>query len=203
MLVSEVKKNMSKGKDLIDTNNPNLIIESIIEKPLQKACIRFKEKNIQTCMSSANKKNILKDSSKRVSKNDILNGMNHHRPQTFFRAGKGYAWIMLNYNTLSDENKEILFNLKDELGEDIILFANPSFANFYKNLQKKLKLNDVILSTGDKYDEIFERNKIVFMYNTNMYPGRSVFIRMPIDSKTTIEDVENYYDKIIDRLLIQ
>ena len=203
MLVNEIKSKFIKGNDLLDNMDSDAVIEAIIEKPLQKACKEFKFKNIETCMSSANKKNILKDSSKRVSKADILNGMEHHKLQTFLKAGKGYAWIMVNYNTLSNENKEILFNLKDELGEDIILFANPSFANFYKKLQKKLGFNDVILSTGDKYDEIFEKNKIVFMYNTNLYPGRSVFIRMPIDNKTTIEDVENYYDKIIDRLAIQ
>lgn len=203
MLVSEVKSKFIKGNDLLDNSDPDKVIEAIIEKPLQKACKEFRLKNIETCMSSANKKNILKDSSKRVSKSDILYGMEHHKLQTFLKAGKGYAWVMVNYNSLSNENKEILFNLKDELGEDIVLFANPSFANFYKKLQKKLGYNDVVLSTGDKYDEVFEKNKIVFMYNTNMYPGRSVFIRMPIDEKTSVEDVENYYDKIIDRLVIQ
>ena len=41
------------------------------------------------------------------------------------------------------------------------------------------------------------------MYNTNMYPGRSVFIRMPINENTSVEDVENYYDKIISKLAVQ
>ena len=123
MLVSEVKSKFIKGNDLLDNSDPDKVIEAIIEKPLQKACKEFRLKNIETCMSSANKKNILKDSSTRVSKQDLLEGMKHHKVQTIFRAGKGYAWVMVNYNSLSNKNKEILFNLKDELGEDIILFA--------------------------------------------------------------------------------
>lgn len=199
----KLKVSLLNGNDLLDNQDSDAIIEAIIEKPLQKACKEFKSKNIETCMSSANNKNILKKGKKRVSKSDIVYGMEHHKLQPFSKAGKGYAWIMLNYNTLSDKNKEILFSLKDDLGEDIVLFVNPSFANFYKKLQKKLKLNDVILSTGDKYDKTFKDNKIVLMYNTNMYPGRTVFIRMPVDDKTTVEDVEIYYDNIIKKLVIQ
>ena len=203
MLISEVKSKFIKGNDLLESNNPDEIIEAIIEKPLQKACIDFKNKNIETCMSSANKKNTLKDNSKRATKSVILNNMNKHKLQTFAKAGKGYAWIMLNFNTLSTKNKEIVFKMIDEFGEDSILFVQPAFANFYKKLQKKLKCNDVILETNDGYDKAFNNNKVILMYNTNMYPGRTVFLRMPIDSKTTVEDVEKYYDKFLDRFLVQ
>ena len=203
MLVSEVKSKFIKGNDFLDCNDPDKLIESIIEKPLQKACKDFKNKNIETCMSSANKKNILKDNSKRATKSVILNNMNKHKLQTFVKAGKGYAWIMLNFNTLSVENKEIVFNMINEFGEDDILFVQPAFAEFYKKLQKKLKCNDVILKTNDEYDTAFDNNKVILMYNTNMYPGRTVFLRMPIDSKTTVEDVEKYYDKFLDRFLVQ
>ena len=203
MLVSEVKRNLSNGKDLLGNEDTDSIIEKLIEKPLQKACKEFKNKNIETCMSSANKTNIIKNGKAGVSGKDIKTSNEKHKLKTFLQAGKGYTWVMLNYNTLSKENKEILFNLKSELGEDIIWFVKPSFANFYKKLQNKLKLNDVVLSSGDEYDNRFEKEQLTLMYNTNQYPGRSVFIRMPIDDKTSVEDVETYYDKIIEKLANQ
>ena len=203
MLVCEVKRNLSNGKNLLETDNPNLIIDKLVEKPLQKACKEFKYKNIETCMSSSNKSNILKSEKKYVTKKEILNKAQKHRLQTFLQAGKGCAWIMINYNTLSKENKEIVFSLKDKLGEDIIWFVKPTFANFYKKLQNFFKQNDVVLSSGDEYDKKFEDEQLILMYNTNQYPGRSVFIRMPIDNKTTIKDVEDFYDKITEKFVKQ
>ena len=203
MLVCEVKRNLSNGKNLLETDKPDLIIEKLVEKPLQKACKEFKYKNIETCMSSANKSNILTNEKKYVTKKEILSKAQKHRLQTFLQAGKGCAWIMINYNTLSKENKEIVFSLKDELGEDIIWFVKPTFAKFYKKLQNLFNQNDVVLSSGDEYDKRFEDEQLILMYNTNQYPGRSVFIRMPIDNKTTIKDVEDFYDKITEKFVKQ
>ena len=62
-------------------------------------------------MSSANKNNIVKKNKKRVNKVDVLKKAEQNKIQTFLQAGKGYAWIMLNYNTLSDENRKIVFGL--------------------------------------------------------------------------------------------
>lgn len=36
-------------------------------------------------------------------------------PTTFKSEGKGYAWIMINFSTLSDENKQILFSLEKKM----------------------------------------------------------------------------------------
>ena len=203
MLVSDVKRNLSNGKNLIESENPDLIIEKLVERPLQKACKEFKNKNIETCMSSANNKNIIKKGKKAVTIYDVQEKAKKHRLQTFLQAGKGYAWIMLNYNTLSKENKEIVFLLQNEFGKDAIWFVKPCFAKFYKKLQNFFNQNDVILSSYDKYDKTFEENQIILMYNTNQYPGRSVFIRMPINEKTSVEDVENYYDNIIAKFVMQ
>lgn len=61
MLVSEIKPIGKVGKNLLKNKNADEVIELIIEKPLQKACKECKEKNIETVMSSANKKNIVKN----------------------------------------------------------------------------------------------------------------------------------------------
>ena len=195
MLVSEVKRNMSKGKNLLENADTNTIIETLVEKPVQKACKEFKSKNIETWMSSANKSNIVKNPQKRALKKDV----ELKKMPTFYKAGKGYAWIMLNYNSLSLENKKILFSLKDELGEDAIWFVTPTFGNTYKKILEKKGISN-ILTSNDIYDECFEKNQLTLMYDATLYPGRSVFIRMPIDKKTTVEDVENYYSPIIERL---
>lgn len=199
MLVSEVKRNTSMKKDLIGSEDPDYIIKNYIEKPLQKACKQFKNKNIETCMSSANKSNIIIGNKNKIQKTDILNGMKHHKIQTFLQAGRGYAWIMVNYNNLSQENKKVVFSLKNEIGDDNIWFVKPTGSKFFKKMQNIFNLNDVILSSGDEFDKQFEENEIVLMYNTNKYPGRSVFIRMPIDETTEVEDVENYFDKIVSK----
>ena len=109
MLVSEVKKIGKVGKNLLENKDANEIIELIIEKPLQKACKECKEKNIETVMSSANKNNIIKKGKERTNKKEVIEDAKKHKIQSFTEAGKGYAWLMINYNTLSDENRKILF----------------------------------------------------------------------------------------------
>lgn len=195
MLVSEVKRNMSKGKDLLENADSDTIIESLVELPMQKVCREFKYKNIETWMSSANKSNIVKNPKKRALKKDVES----KKLPTFYSAGKGFAWVMLNYNSLSLENKKRLFNLKDELGEDAIWFATPTFGNTYKKILEKKGISN-ILSSNDIYDDLFKQNELTLMYDATLYPGRSVFIRMPIDNTTTVTDVENYYSNIVNKL---
>ena len=64
MLVKDVKPIGKIGKHLLENKDAKQIIETIIEKPLQKACMECKEKNIETVMSSANKNNITKKNKK-------------------------------------------------------------------------------------------------------------------------------------------
>ena len=46
MLIKEVKPIGKVGKNLLENKNAEEIINTIIEKPLQKACKQCKEKNI-------------------------------------------------------------------------------------------------------------------------------------------------------------
>ncbi|MBR3002293.1 MAG: hypothetical protein IKF38_01820 [Clostridia bacterium] len=198
MLVKEVKPIGKVGKNLLKKQDSDKIIEAIIEKPLQKACKQFKAKNIETSMSSANKNNIVKKNQTRVNKKDIIEKAKQNKTQTFVRAGKGYAWVMLNYNTLSDENREVLFNLEEELGEDSVWFVKSNYVEFLNTLRKPFKLEPIVEKFDDKYAEKFKEKQLILMYN-NKYPRRSAFIRMPIDENTKVEEVENYFDEIISK----
>ena len=199
MLVSEVKKIGKVGKNLLENKDANEIIELIIEKPLQKACKECKEKNIETVMSSANKNNIVK---KRINKKEVIEDAQKHKIQSFTEAGKGYAWLMLNYNTLSDENRKIIFDLEKELGEDAIWFVKSNYVDAMNAIRKHLKLKPLVEKFDDKYAEQFREKQLLLMYNNN-YPRRCIFIRMPIDEETKVEDVESYFSKIIFRLIKQ
>ena len=202
MLVSEVKPIGKVGKNLLENKDANEIIRLIIEKPLQKACIECKNKNIETTMSSANRKNIIKNGKKKANKTDILKSINQGKTQTFIQAGRGFAWIMLNYNTLSDENRKILFDLEENLGEDSIWFVKSCYVEFMNKLRKPLNLKPLVESFDDKYADKFKEKQLILMYN-NKYPRRSVFIRMPIDENTTVSEVETYFEEIINKLVKQ
>ncbi len=202
MLVKEVKPIDKFGKNLLQEQDANSIIETIIEKPLQSACKQFKEKNIETSMSSANKNNIVKKNKKRVNKVDVLKKAEQNKIQTFLQAGKGYAWIMLNYNTLSDENRKILFDLEDQLGEDSIWFVKSNYVEFMNAIRKPFRLKPLVETFDDKYAQEFKSKQLVLMYNQR-YPRRSVFIRMPIDENTKVEEVETYFNEITSKFKAQ
>lgn len=202
MLVKEVKPIGKVGKNLLENKNAEEIIEILIEKPLQKACIKCKEKNIETVMSSANKNNIVKKNKKRINKTDVIEIAKQEKTQTFLQAGKGYAWIMINYNTLSDENRKILFSLEKELGEDAIWFVKSNYVEVINAIRKCFKLKEIVETFDDKYAQKFKEKQLILMYN-NRYPRRSVFIRMPIDENTEIEEVDLYFSEIISRLMKQ
>ena len=202
MLISEVKPIGKVGKNLLDNKNAEEIIKTIIEKPLQKACLACKEKNIETSMSSANKNNLVKKNKTRINKKDVEQKIVQNKTQTFLEAGKGYAWVMLNYNTLSDENRKIMFNLEETLGEDSIWFVKSCYVETINKIRKLFKLKPLVEKFDDTYADKFKKKQLILMYN-NKYPRRSVFIRMPINENTTVNEVENYFDGIISKLKTQ
>lgn len=199
MLISEIKPIGKVGKNLLENKNADEIIKTIIEKPMQKACIACKNKNIETSMSSGNRKNIVKNSNKRINKQDLIKMNKTGKNPTFIQLGKGYAWIMLNYNTLSDENRKILFYLEEKLGEESIVFAKSCFVEAMNKIRKRLKLKLLVENFTDAHAEEFRQKQVLLVYN-NKYPRRSVFIRMPIDKSTTVEQVEVYFEQIISQL---
>lgn len=199
MLIKDVKSIGRVGRNLLKDKTADEKIDIIIEKPLQKACKICMEKNIETVMSSANCKNILKPNESRINKKDVLEKAKTKLLQNFNVAGKGYAWLMINYNNLSDENRKILFELEDKYGEDCIWFVKSSYNEFKNTIRKVFRLKPLEETFHDKYAELFEEKQLLIMYN-NRYPRRSVFIRMLIDEMTTIKEVEAYYEEILSNL---
>lgn len=199
MLVKDIKPIGKVGKNLLKNKNADEIIETIIEKPLQKACKECKNKNIETVMSSANKNNLVKKNKIRINKREAIERANQGKTQTFLTAGKGYAWLMLNYNTLSDENRNILFEMEENLGEDSIWFVKSNYIEVMNKLRKPFKLKPLVETFDDTYADKFKEKQIILMYN-NKYPRRSVFIRMPIEDTTSCEEVEEWFCEIINKL---
>ena len=200
--VIDIKPIGKVGKNLLKDENPDKIIEYIIEKPLQKVCKDCRKKNIETVMSSANRNNVMKNDSKVVYKKDVINRSKKTIMQTFERAGKGYVWLMINYNTLSDENREIFFSLEKELGEEVIWFVKSNYVEGMNVIRRKLRLKELTETYNDKYADRFKEKQILLMYNNN-YPRRVIFIRMPVNKDTNVEDVENFFGKIISKLVNQ
>ena len=187
------------------------VIDRIIELPLRDACKIFKEKGIQTVMSSANKTNLVGIGERIIEKEDI--GNNLFETHTFLEAGKGYAWIMLNFDSLSNDNKELLFELEarknddgEAIGEKLIWFVHPF--EMQGNIEYGLKIGkfnydylkmclpEEDIPVGIEVDESlieFEKRHITLLYPWTDSSNEAVFLRMPITDETTVDEVESYF----------
>lgn len=217
MLIKNIDPIDKVGVNLLKENDSNSIIDTIIELPMRKPCNIFRKKGIRTLMSSANKNNVLRPNQRPKEKEDVYDKTILTRldpPPTFDEAGRGYAWIMLDFDSLSDENKDWLFSLeerKGENGEDIggkaIWFVHPcEMGNLEYDLRVGKYDEDFLRSCGVPEDQIpkgiepdaklieFEKRHIVLGYG-GIYPTQSVFLRMPVNEKTTVEEVEAYFSK--------
>lgn len=211
MLVSEVEPIGDIGINLLQEKNPKDIIDKLIELPLRNACKIFLEKGIETVMSSANKNNVLSKGEKTKEKEDVYGRECLYPSPTFEDAGKGYSWIMINFDSLSDSNKDLLFSIEgrtgkdgQKVGEKIIWFVHPRTIG---NLDYKIKTGRYsyeYLRTIFEEEEIpqnievderlaeFEKRHVVLRYN-NRYPKNTVIIRMPINEETTVDEVDKYF----------
>ena len=186
MLISEIKPIDYRGVNFLQMDATTNYIDGIIELPLRNACKIFKSKGIETVMSSANQNNLLKPDEKAFERDDLLERQTPDVRPTYESVGRGYAWIMLNFDTLSEENKEWLFSLeerKNEKGEPIgqkaVWFAHPY--EIPKHLQKSEK---------------FEKRHVLLTYHDGLYPKSSVFLRMPLEEGTTVEEVDEYFSNL-------
>ena len=186
MLITDIEPIDKWGKNLLTEKDPDKVIDDIIEEPLRKACKVFRKKGIKTVMSSANKNNVLEDGDKPIEKADVYGSGQQFlkdRP-TYEDAGKGYAWIMLDFETFSDENKDWLFSLEgrkgengEPLGEKAIWFVNPCEMGSIKYSLKVGKIDYELLEAtmpkekiprGIEIDERakeFEKRHIVLAYH--------------------------------------
>ncbi len=201
MLIKEIEPIGTFGKSIVSETDSNELYE-MIELPLRQACKILKDKGIETVMSSANKNNILCLGQRRLEKEDVCNQEFYLDSPTFEDIGRGYAWIMLNFDSLSCQNKELLFHLEqkkdkagNKTGEKAIWFMRGSSSCFdivapSRNFQRqKSSENKKEKELSDK----FEKRHIVLSYNDGYYPKRVVSIRMPINEKTTAEEVDVFF----------
>ena len=192
MLIKEIKPIGKVGKKLLETENADEIIDKIIELPLRKACKIFKNKNIETNMSSCNKNNLVKKGKQRIEKEDLkIDDKIHYFNPNFTVAGKGYAWIMLNYDKLSHKNQEKIFAMQEEMSEKRIWLV---YSMYYAKFNKPEEY------TEDK--KRFDEKSFRLVYN-NKYPRRAIFVRMPISNETTVEQVENYFCEFANKMADQ
>lgn len=199
--IGDILPSKEYGINVIDKENGNEIIDKIVEEPLKKACKNLRNKGIETVMSSANRNNLLKQGEKRLEKEDVKGKEYFLDAPTYESAGKGYAWIMLNYDSLSDENKEELFSIEKtqdsngiNIGEKIVWFIQgPSVMYNFNMLKTKEQKKNIL-------DEKFKNSSFILQYNSDWYPKQVVILRMPINNKTTVTDVELYFEKLIERL---
>lgn len=224
MLIKDIEPIDEVGVNLLKENNPDSVINNIIELPLRKPCEIFRRKGIRTAMSSANKNNVLKDGEKRLEREDIYGqGQQFFLDRPNFQdAGKGYAWIMIDFETLSDENKDYLFALEDRkrrngenIGQRAVWFVLPCEI---ENIDYNVKIGkydlDFLRCAGVPENQIprdlevdkrlaeFDKRHIVLGYN-DRYPIQSVFLRMPVDEQTTVEEVEDYFSKLAESFKTQ
>ena len=212
MLIKEIEP-IGEPTTLLENED---IIDRIIELPLRKACKVFREKGIETVMSSANRNNILEGGVKPTEKEDIYGTLEKLMESHYFtEAGNGYAWIMLNYNSLSLENKKMLFKLEEavdekgnNIGEKLVWFVHPFEMNgnieyglrsgrfskdYLKNVLGEEHVPDNI--EMDPSLEDFDKRHIVLLYPWET-TTEAVFLRMPLTKDSTVSDVEEYFLKL-------
>lgn len=208
MLISEIEPIGEATTDLF-VEESNDLIDRIIELPLRKACKLFRDKGIETIMSSANKNNVLEDGKSPIEKDDVYGTLEKLMESHYFtEAGNGYAWIMLNYNSLSNENKQMLFEMENTLGDKYVWFIHPFEMN--SNIEYGLRsgrftkeyLEQVLgkeqVPKGIEYDpslQEFDKRHVVLLFPWEP-TTEAVMLRMPVTKTTTVLDVENYFVKL-------
>lgn len=194
--IKDIEPNVSIGRNLLKAEDGDEIIDLMIEKPLRKACKIFRAKGIETVMSSANRKNVLPQGVKPTEKEDVRGKEYFLDSPTFEDAGKGYAWIMLNWDSLSKTNRDILFLLEerkgnngDNVGEKRVWFIDGG----------TLLLSFREEREDNESNKRFEEKSFHLRYN-DRYPDSVVILRMPITEETTVEEVETYFVQLAEML---
>ena len=213
-LVADIEPIVFDGEIDVSDNNA---LGMCIELPVRGACQKLNSMGITTLMSSANKNDVLA----RDEKIDQLSNYGN----SHFNLGNGYAWIMIDWESLSMENKQKLILLNNgtitiELSdiEKQNLYHNCNVNNLEPSQKELIKFLEVFdyrvfqqdrsrighLTITSEEDAYFQTNRQGYAcINSLCNHGvdyRVVVIRYPINDKTIITDVEKYFSIIINNL---
>ena len=212
MKIKDIRRDKSNYKKINDETD----IDEIIERPLREAVKDLFRKNIITIMSSANEINVqwLDE-----------NGNNMYQTREDFDAikysyGEGFAYIILDYDSLSDKNKKIIDDLYNELNpqEEQQIYTKPiTTEQSYKgnkriiyaihqveNPEHAWQIDSentlgLLTGTGAEASDIDFMRKSNFVYTTP-YTERSVIIRYPVNEETEEGEVEEFFSSICSKL---
>ena len=208
MKIKDIRRDKSNYKKINDETD----IDEIIERPLREAVKDLFRKNIITIMSSANEINVqwLDE-----------NGNNMYQTREDFDAikysyGEGFAYIILDYDSLSDKNKKIIDDLYNELNpqEEQQIYTKPITAEqSYKGNKRIIyaihqvenpghawqidseNTLGLLTGTGAEVSDMDFMRKSNFVYTTP-YTERSVIIRYPVNEETEEGEVEEFFSSI-------
>lgn len=149
-------------------------LDEIIELPLLNACKELYRKNIITIMSSCNMFNIKGFDS---YTQDVE--MNQHLKKTY-AIGEKHAWIMLDYDSLSEENKKIMAE-----------YYKKEEENFIYSVENHDDYNDAPADFKEKCKDSMDMPH---------YKKRAIILRYPLTKNTTTKEVNDYYLSICQSL---
>ena len=215
MKIKDIRRDKSNYKKINDETD----IDEIIERPLREAVKDLFRKNIITIMSSANEINVqwLDE-----------DGNNMYQTREDFDAikysyGEGFAYIILDYDSLSDKNKKIIDDLYNELNsqEEQQIYTKPiTTEQSYKgnkriiyaihqveNPEHAWQIDSentlgLLTGTGAEVSDMDFMRKSNFVYTTP-YTERSVIIRYPVNEETEEGEVEEFFSSICSKLETQ
>lgn len=181
-----------------------------IEEPVRDAVKILNDSGFNTIMSSANYRNV----DTRFEKKKDFYGS--------YTMGNGYAWILVNYATLSSINKDIINKMNSgeipiELDKNAqsclasncevngVQISQKEIVKFYRAIRnpfgQRRKIKPSVLIPRCEEDKYFINNHNVIFHSVGLpNDGMMVALRYPLNEKTTVDDVRSYYAKLLVKL---
>lgn len=184
-----------------------------LEKPTRQACLDLIKNGIPTLMSSANQKNAL--NREKIDEEKIYIGQDDP-----WVIGNGYAWIMLDWDDLDDDNKQYLISIlegKTKVGESSPLETIKFYE--YVDVPRETaasyeydsgRIIDNTQLTPIPNDDYYDLNKVYLIGHNSLNNRaikkksnhiRTVAIKYPLTETTTVQEVEEFYNKIVQEMI--
>lgn len=144
-------------------------LSKIIERPLLEACRCLYDKKIRTLMTSANRYNVIG-----------LEKMNAS-VKNCYSYGEGYAWMWIDYGSLSKENRKLVQSWYRQDTE-----IDSQKRRFLCTISNNPESWD--------FDSFLIENQV--QLNTPNYSDSGFIMRYPVKKETTVEEVHDYFTNL-------